>query len=83
MSPLSMQLDQSDGTSSCYLKTEAVGKGFYHSPGWNKDYPVLQILTIEDLLAGKQIDMPQTSITFKQAEKIESSSENQGALEFE
>ena len=24
--------------------TKAVGKGFYHSPGWNKDYPRLQIL---------------------------------------
>jgi hypothetical protein len=26
--------------------------GFYHSPGWNKDYPKIQILTITDLLDG-------------------------------
>ena len=32
---------------------EPAEKGFYHSLGWNKDYPRLQILTAEDLLAGK------------------------------
>ena len=31
------------------MLTEDAGKGFYHSPGWNKDYPRLQILTVEDI----------------------------------
>ena len=65
------------------MTTEAVGKGFYHSDGWNKDYPKLQILTIEELLEGKQIEMPQTSITFKQAEKMSSDSQDQNTLGFE
>lgn len=52
----------------------------YHSPGWNKDYPRLQILTIEELLAGKQVEMPQTSISFKQAEKMGGESTDQGML---
>lgn len=49
------------------MTTEAVGKGFYHSSGWNKDYPKLQILTLEELLAGKKsrnaanVDNVQTS----------------------
>ena len=62
------------------MLTEALQKGFYHSPGWNRDYPRLQIVTVEELLAGKSIEMPQTSITFKQAERISEQSENQGAL---
>ena len=37
------------------MLTEAVGTGFYHSPGWNNDFPKLQILTVEDLLNGKQV----------------------------
>ena len=55
------------------MQTEAVSAGFYHSPGWNKDYPKIQILTIEELLHGKAVDMPpqtQTSVTFAKAPKI-------------
>jgi site-specific DNA-methyltransferase (adenine-specific) len=55
------------------MQTEAVSAGFYHSPGWDKDYPKIQILTIEELLHGKAVDMPpqtQTSITFTKAQKI-------------
>ena len=39
---------------------------------WQKDYPRIQILTIEDLLNGKGIDMPKPvpGQTFKQAEKV-------------
>ena len=52
---------------------EAASAGFYHSPGWNQNYPKLQILTIEQLLEGAKINMPahnQPNITFKQAERV-------------
>lgn len=55
------------------MQTEAISAGFYHSPGWNKDYPKIQILTIEELLHGKAVDMPpqtQTSVTFAKAPKV-------------
>lgn len=55
------------------MQTEAVSAGFYHSPGWDKDYPKIQILTIEELLHGKTVDMPpqtQTSVTFTKAPKV-------------
>jgi len=55
------------------MQTEAIGAGFYHSPGWNKDYPRIQILTIEELLHSKAVDMPpqtQTNVTFAKAPKI-------------
>lgn len=52
------------------MKTEAATAGFYHSDGWNKDYPRLQILTVEELLSGgKEVQMPPNITTFKQAEK--------------
>ncbi len=52
------------------MLAEAVSAGYYHSPGWDKDYPKLQILTIEDLLKGAEVKMPPASVTFKQAEKV-------------
>ena len=54
------------------MLTEATTAGFYHSPGWNQDYPRLQILTIEELLKGAEVKMPPTgAMTFKQAPKEE------------
>ena len=50
------------------MRTEAAGAGFYQSP-WGK-HPRLQILTIEEMLAGKRIDYPPSkfvNITFKNA----------------
>jgi len=55
------------------MQTEAISAEFYHSPGWDKDYPKIQILTIEELLHGKTVDMPpqtQTNVTFAKAPKV-------------
>ena len=54
------------------MRAEAAEAGFYHSDTWNRDYPKVQILTIAELLDGKQIDMPpiqQVSQTFKRAKR--------------
>jgi len=54
------------------MRAEAAEAGFYHSDTWNRDYPKVQILTIAELLDGKQIDMPpiqQVSKTFKRAKR--------------
>jgi len=48
---------------------EASTAGFYHSPGWGKDYPKIQILSIADLLAGAEVKRPPEAITFKQAKR--------------
>ncbi|CAN5594108.1 site-specific DNA-methyltransferase [soil metagenome] len=61
---------------------EAVGKGFYHSEGWNTDYPRIQILTVEDILAGKQPDLPPNLQTFRQAGRVSTESKEQGNLGF-
>lgn len=65
------------------MLTEAAEKGFYHSPGWNKDYQLLQILTVEDLLAGKTVDLPPNLQTYKQAGKVSVDNQDQNTLEFE
>ena len=62
---------------------EAAEKGFYHSPGWNKDYPRLQILTVEEILDGKTVDLPPNLDTYKQAQKIVAASDDQRSLGFD
>ncbi len=64
------------------MNTEAVSSGYYHSDLWQKDYPRIQILTIEHLLSGKGIDMPKyvSGQTFKQAEKVKKKEGKQGEL---
>ena len=62
------------------MKTEAASAGFYHSQGWNKDYPKIQILTIEDLLHGAEVKMPQQFGTFKQAQRVQFSGAEQQEL---
>ena len=66
-----------------YIKDKSPGAGFYHSDGWNKKYPRIQILTIEELLAGKQVDMPPSGITFKQATRISTDTDDQATLGFD
>lgn len=57
------------------MQVETAATGFYHSPGWNTDYPKLQILTVADLLNGAEVKMPPAAITFKQAEKVKGKGE--------
>lgn len=62
------------------MTTEAVSAGFYHSPGWNKDFPRMQILTIEDLLHNAEVKMPPQFGTFKQAQRVQQSDAQQPEL---
>ncbi len=62
------------------MKAEAISAGTYHSEIYfDKEYPKIQILTVEEILHGKKPDMPpqtQTNMTFTKAQKI---SKKQGA----
>ncbi len=66
------------------MRSEAAGAGFYVSPAKTR-HPKLQILTIDDLLAGKKIDMPpwHEQRTFKKAPKRRSAKLRQPTLPFE
>ncbi len=68
--------------STAPMRTEAASAGVYQS-AWGK-HAKLQILTIEDLLSGKRVDMPNTrgvNVTFRQAPKLQTESDfEQNAL---
>lgn len=54
------------------MRTEAASAGFYESPGWGRKYPRIQLLTVGELLEGKEVQMPPirlVSQTFKRAPK--------------
>ena len=66
------------------MKSEAASAGFYASPGWGRDYPRLQILTVEGLLAGvERLERPPAAVTFRQAQKEESDKPVQPGLGLE
>ncbi len=63
------------------MRSEAASGGIYRSP-WG-DHPKLQILTVEDLLEGKKIDMPpvhQVNVTYKRASTIKKKIDKQPDL---
>jgi site-specific DNA-methyltransferase (adenine-specific) len=64
------------------MRTEAVTAGYYHSPGWNRDYPRVQILTIKALLDGTgRLETPPAEFTtFKQAQQVKEDGSEQGKL---
>jgi len=51
------------------MELEAMEIGYYHSDGFNRDYPKIQIFTIEQLLAGDKVKFPGTDTTLKQAQR--------------
>jgi len=65
------------------MRKEAAGAGFYKSP-WGK-HSTLQILTMEQLLKGKQLDAPpmgQVNVTFKKAPKAKANKTEEEKLNF-
>jgi len=59
----------------------AASAGSFTSEHFGK-FPRVQILTIEDLLAGKTVQMPHSNVTFKPAERVETEAADQGSLGF-
>ncbi len=59
---------------------EAATAGFYQTAAWG-EFPRIQVLTIEQLLAGARFQTPPAHGTFKQASKDRDSDGRQGRLE--
>jgi site-specific DNA-methyltransferase (adenine-specific) len=55
------------------MKVEAIKKGFYKSSILNKDFPKIQILTIEEVLNGKKPQIPYQMSPHKKAESVDTS----------
>jgi len=68
------------------VKTEAASADFYYSPGWDKHYPRIQVLTVEDIMRGEGIDYPPsrlTNVTFKRAPKAKKQHSDNNAKLFD
>lgn len=62
---------------------EPAAAGFYESKTWQKKYPRIQLRTVEDFLAGKQVERPPTVAideTFKKAPKAKGKAHEQADL---
>jgi site-specific DNA-methyltransferase (adenine-specific) len=64
------------------MTAAALKAGFYSSPAWG-NFPRIQVLTIADLLKGTDIKMPTPYGTFKQAQKVLTTPEQQALLDLE
>ena len=67
---------------TAHMINEAASADFFTSEHFGK-FPRIQILTIEDLLGGKAVQMPHSNVTFKQAERVQTESDDQGTLGFD
>lgn len=64
------------------MRQEAVSAGYYTSPDWGRDYPRLQILTIEELLRGAgEVKMPSQQGTFREAKRAKMPGAEQETLD--
>jgi site-specific DNA-methyltransferase (adenine-specific) len=52
------------------MRTEAASSGFFHSDLMDRDYPRVQIRTVEDLLEGRAFEMPPRPVQFPQAQRV-------------
>lgn len=65
------------------MRQEALSAGYYYSEGWRREYPRIQMLTIEELLHGAGVKMPpQYGPTFKEARRALLEAEKPLHLEF-
>jgi site-specific DNA-methyltransferase (adenine-specific) len=60
--------------STAPMRQEAIEAGTYFSPGWGREFPRMQILTIEELLAGTEPKIPPMRATFQRAQRLRSQS---------
>ncbi len=62
------------------MEMEALEIGLWHSEGWNRNYPKIQILTIEQLLDGVKVQFPGTDTTLKQTQREQDNAGEQKQL---
>ncbi len=61
------------------MTTEAAAAGFYHSEFWQKDYPRVQIITVEEMFNSNRPELPSTRSPFARA-PLERERSKQGEL---
>ncbi len=62
------------------MLTEAASGGLFHSHIWDRDYPKIQIRTIDQMLHGPGFDLPPVPSAYHPAQRIRPSKGEQGIL---
>ncbi len=60
---------------SAEMRSEAAKAGLWHSDSWGRDYPRIQLITIEEAFKGKRVDYPGRDVTLQAAPTEEKVSE--------
>ena len=63
------------------MRTEAVSAGFYRSEVWQRDFPKLQIRTVEELLDGRGFELPPHPSMYQAAQRVGRTEGRQAGLE--
>jgi len=62
------------------MLTEAATGGLFHSHIWDRDYPKIQIRTIDQMLHGPGFELPPVPSAYQSAQRIRPSKGEQGVL---
>jgi site-specific DNA-methyltransferase (adenine-specific) len=63
------------------MRREAAAAGFYHSDLWQRDFPKIQLLTIRELLEGREFEIPAHPSMYQPAQRTQSPEGFQGILD--
>ena len=63
------------------MVSEAVSAGFYHSELWQRDYPKIQIRTVQDLLNRNEFEIPPNPSMYQDSQRAQRNPGRQGDLE--
>ena len=63
------------------MAIEAMSAGFYHSELWQRDYPKIQIRTVQQLLTGNGFEMPPNPGMYQDSQRVQKDQARQGGLE--
>ena len=62
------------------MRDEEASGGFYHSDLWQRDYPKIQLRTIDQLLAGQGFELPPRQSSYQPAARVRRSEGEQATL---
>ena len=68
------------------MRVQAITAGVHNSPLWNRDFPRLQIFTIEELLSGSKPHLPRESARvrdFNRAPRVQDNGSQMSIAELE
>ncbi len=63
------------------MRAEAASASFFHSDIWDRDFPTIQIRTVEELLEGRQLEIPSHPAMFQPAQRVQRTEGRQGRLD--